>query len=93
MARGENTAGHPGRNVTRDRYGMLSPWGPDAGSVDLTPGEHAEVASIVGPPRERPIPNYDYNPQAEEDADAPSEPDYEGIMERRAERRRPDWAQ
>jgi hypothetical protein len=44
--------------------------------------------------RERWIPNYDYDTYAQEDEDTyQSEPDYESIMEARAERRRPDWAQ
>jgi hypothetical protein len=39
--------------------------------------------------KERWIPNYD---PYEEEHEPSSEPDFEAIMERRAERRRPDWA-
>jgi hypothetical protein len=43
---------------------------------------------------ERRIPNYDFDSMAQEDEDLySSEPDFEGIMEARHEKRRPDWDQ
>jgi hypothetical protein len=76
VPKGENTADHPGRQVHRERFALPS-----------TQGLFNTLRPIS-----RPVANFDDVPAHPAGEHEDYEPDYEAIMERRAERHRPDWA-
>ena len=85
MPRGKDTRDHEGRKVHRERFSVEAERGWTERNADWR--INAAGKGVVGP-----IPNTEMVVPHPLEGESDSEPDYEGIMERRAERHRPDWA-